>query len=104
MTYPPDAAMFTLLGSHLRERVVILGGQPVLRITEPGYMGNAVYQIVVKPESLDAIEARKWIDTTNDQPRVTKLGRQAVMTWIRAWKKKQKRTRTIQPTKQRRIG
>ena len=45
VTYPPDATMFTLLGFHLRERVVILDGQPVLRIVQPGYMSNAVYQM-----------------------------------------------------------
>lgn len=84
MTYPPDAAMFTLLGFHLRERVVILDGQPVLRITEPGYLGNAVYQIVVLPESLDALEDRKWIDVSSNQPRVTRLGREAVKAWYEA--------------------
>lgn len=104
MTYPPDAAMFTLLAIHLNEKVVILGGQPVLRITEPGYLGNAVYQIVVKPESLDELEARKWIDVSQDQPRVTKLGRQAVETWMTKWKNKRKRKPTARPATQRQVG
>lgn len=92
MTYPPDAAMFTLLGFHLNEKVVIRDGQPVLWISAPGFMGSTLYRIVVLPESLDALEARKWIDLSQDQPRVTKLGREAAEKWIRAWKNKRKRT------------
>ena len=102
MTYPPDAAMFTLLGFHLREKVVILDGQPALWISAPGFMGNTLYRIVITEESLDALEARKWIDLSQDQPRVTKLGREAVKKWIVTWKNKWKRA--ARPATQRQVG
>jgi len=85
MNYPPDSAMFFLLGIHLGDRVEIVDGELKLLCTGEGIEIDKAKRVRVAPEVLDALEYRDtpWIDCSGRNITITQSGAY----WLERWAK-----------------
>lgn len=81
MTFPPDGTMLILLGMWTGRTLDAEKGE--LRLDLAG--GPAV----VKPEALDELEARGWVEITEAGARVTERGVYALNKWVEARARRQ---------------